>query len=533
MPDQSERSATILVVDDDQFMRKSIAAALRGRNWTILEAVDGQQGLDLFTSSKPDLLLIDLKMPVMDGLELLSALGAATSRTPVLVISGVGGLDEALEAIHRGAWDYLIKPIASAAVLQHAVDKALERAGLIRENEAYRRNLERQVQERTRDLEKANRDLEHQILKQQKLAVIGTLAGGMAHDFNNILSAVVCSTEVVRSALESGDPADSEDLERIVRVCQRGTALIRSVLHFTGKMHEEFALFPVLPTLRETLDLIRRTTPPQITITAELEPDLGCLFGDPVHLQQIIMNVAANAVHALVGTRHPHITITAALVSDPILHPDSMQTVITVTDNGPGVPDEHISRLCEPFFTTKPKDQGTGLGLFVTQKIIKTLRGSLYFSHANEGGMAVRIGLPVSLSDTVQEIAQAGALPGNQERILLIESNREVRQAISSCLNALGYRITRASTHTLGLELLRAAPDAFDLVLAEEYDFGQTAALCAGIHAAAGSLPLILTRSDATEVSASLQTGVSAVLSKPVDIATLTRTLHDCLHQMD
>lgn len=390
---------TVLVVDDDPFICAATGASLRTRGFAILQAGNGREGLDMFRAHKPDLLIVDLKMPVMDGLELLARLSEFTPRTPVLVVSGEGGLDEAVEALRLGAWDYLVKPIVSPTVLLHAVDKALERAALIRENEDYRHNLERQVQERTLELEKANQELEHQFLKQQKLGVIGTLAGGMAHDFNNILSSIVFSTELIRGALDSGETPDQEDLDRILRVCQRGTSLIRSVLHFTGKMHEEFTHFSVRDTMLETLDIIRGTTNSRIEIRARLEHSLGTLFGDPVHLQQILMNLTNNAIHALADTQQPCIEIAAEAYHGPhpefmITDPDSMLVVVSVSDNGPGVPEDVLPRLCEPFFTTKPRDEGTGLGLFVTQKIVKTLRGKLLFSGNGDGGTTVRVCLP-------------------------------------------------------------------------------------------------------------------------------------------
>lgn len=400
MPTLSTRSRPkVLVVDDDPFIRATTGTILRARDFEIIEAGHGLEGLELFWEHRPALIIIDLKMPVMSGLELLSRLSGPVAHTPALVVSGEGGLDDAVEALRLGAWDYLVKPIVAPTVLLHAVDKAMERAALIRENEDYRLNLERQVHERTLELQKANQELEHQFLKQQKLGIIGTLAGGMAHDFNNILSSIVFSTELIREAAEAHEPPEPEDLERIMRVCQRGSSLIRSVLHFTGKMHEEFTHFSIRDTLLETLDLICRTTAERIEITQNIDNDLGVLFGDPVHIQQIIMNLVTNAIHALADVEAPRIEITAVLHRTPnpdllITEPGNALAVITVKDNGHGIDDSNLPKLCDPFFTTKSPDQGTGLGLFVTQKIVKSLRGSLrFFSDPNEGTL-VRVCLP-------------------------------------------------------------------------------------------------------------------------------------------
>lgn len=220
----------------------------------------------------------------------------------------------------------------------------------------------------------------------------------MAHDFNNILSSIVFSTELIRSAVDTGEAPEQEDLDRILRVCHRGTSLIRSVLHFTGKMHEEFIHFSLRDTMIETLDIIRGTTNPRIEIRTRLDNNLGTLFGDPVHLQQILMNLTNNAIHALAETENPCIEIAGTVHHDHpelmLTDPESMLVVVSVSDNGPGVPEEHLPRLCEPFFTTKRQDEGTGLGLFVTQKIVKTLRGKLLFSRNENGGTAVRVCLP-------------------------------------------------------------------------------------------------------------------------------------------
>lgn len=532
------RTTAVLVVDDDPFIRATTRTVLSSRGFEVLQAGNGREGLDLFRAHSPDLLIVDLKMPVMNGLDLLSHLSDIIERIPVLVISGEGGLDEAVKALRLGAWDYLVKPIVSPEVLLHAVDKALERAALIRENEDYRLGLERQVQQRTLELQKANLELEHQFLKQQKLGIIGTIAGGMAHDFNNILASVVFSTELIRGAVDAGDAPDPEDLDRILRVCQRGTSLIRSVLHFTGKMHEEFIHFPIRDVLLETLEIIRGTTPSHIAIDACLDRNLGSLFGDPVHLQQILMNLATNAVHALAGTAKPRIAITARthtgqdsglLVTDP----DSVLTVITVSDNGAGVSEEDLPRLCEPFFTTKPKDEGTGLGLFVTQKIVKSLRGKLIFSRNAAGGVTVQVCLPASpqLSADSAELPAAPEIMGCGERVLVIESDPEVRAAICSCLTRLGYEPLQAEGVAEGVQTIETQRGSLEIVLTEDGTAGQVDELCASLRATGTDIPVLLASASPAPALETRPSCVRRVISKPVDMLSLGRAMRHCMSQ--
>ncbi len=536
----TDRPTKVLVVDDDPFVRATTGTMLRSRGFEILQAGDGRQGLDAFLAHDPDLVLVDLKMPVMDGLELLSRVSEGSPQTPVLVISGEGGLDEAVEALRRGAWDYLVKPIVSATVLHHAVDKALERAALLRENEDYRENLERQVEQRTLELQKANRELEHQFLKQQKLGIIGTLAGGMAHDFNNILSSIVFSTELIREAAAGGDAPDQEDLERILRVCQRGTSLIRSVLHFTGRMHEEFSQFPIRETMVETLEIIRGTAPSHIDIQVSLGRNLGSLFGDPVHLQQILMNLTNNAVHALADTPCPRIEITVESVpgatSDLLVtDPDNWLTVITVADNGPGIADEYLPRLCEPFFTTKAPGEGTGLGLFVTQKVVKSLRGKLLFSRNEHGGTTVRVCLPAIPSQD-PETGRDDETPlvrGFGERILVIEADPEVRAAIRSCLTRLDYRVLPAESLDRGLEILRDNPTGLDLVLAEDGPASRLEELVAAVERVNPAIRILLTTASPTPHPAPGGGSVCRIVSKPLDMPSLGLALRHCLRLGD
>lgn len=510
-------TTTILVVDDDPFTRGIIRVAMRPLPYTILEAGNGREGLDMYEEHRPDLLMIDLRMPVVNGMELLKRLGPATETTPVLVISGEGDLNDAVEAIHCGAWDYLTKPFKKVEALQHAVAKALERAALIRENENYRRHLEHQVQERTRALEKANSDLEQQFLKQQKLSVIGTLASGMAHDFRNFLGAINSSADAIILTMENGDMPLMEDVERIQRVCQRGKASINSLLHFTGQMNEEYVTFPLRDVVLEALDIIRSTTPSHIRIEADINDDLGTMTGDPVQIQQVLMNLGANAVQALDGvTSGARIDIAAAVACDPVLHHDSRQVIITVRDNGPGVPEEDLGRLCEPFFTSKAKGQGTGLGLYVSRKIVSSLRGSLQFANTAGGGLRVSVSFPVSRPDISQ------AQPGRQERILVVENDLQTGNALCSGLDHLQYQTTLARSMERGMDRIRT--ESFAAILIGHVETEALHRLHETVRAFCPDTPLLISTTEP-----SVCAGMGITLPRPVEIPELTRVLRDSL----
>jgi len=155
----SSKKIKILTIDDEYIIRETISDYLEDKGYDIVEAENGRIGIEVFKAEKPDLVLVDLRMPEMDGLEVLSELRNESPQTPVIMVSGTGILHDAIEAIRKGAWDYVSKPIQDMAVLDYAVKKSLERALLIRENETYKEGLEEKVRQRTRDLEKSNAQL--------------------------------------------------------------------------------------------------------------------------------------------------------------------------------------------------------------------------------------------------------------------------------------------------------------------------------------------------------------------------------------
>ena len=154
-----ERNIKILAVDDDQLLRTCIIAFLEDSGYETLEAENGRVALDVFRNEDPDLVLLDLRMPEMDGIELLPILVKESPDTPVIIVSGMGTLDDSIQALRLGAWDYLTKPIHDFALLEHALSRALKQARLIKENQLYKKHLEDEVQKRTLQLASVNRAL--------------------------------------------------------------------------------------------------------------------------------------------------------------------------------------------------------------------------------------------------------------------------------------------------------------------------------------------------------------------------------------
>jgi response regulator RpfG family c-di-GMP phosphodiesterase len=151
---------TVLTVEDDDFVREVIVLYLEDCGFNVLQAVNGRQGIEIFRNGNPDLVLLDLRMPEVDGLEVLATVTSESPELPVIVVSGMGTIGDAIKALKLGAWDYIAKPIHDMAVLEHAVNKSLERANLLKENHRYREHLEEEVKKRTFELEQRTQELQ-------------------------------------------------------------------------------------------------------------------------------------------------------------------------------------------------------------------------------------------------------------------------------------------------------------------------------------------------------------------------------------
>jgi len=154
------QSAKVLIVDDEELIRLNLRMLLEDLGYCVVEAADGREGLDAFDRDGPDLILADLRMPVMDGLSMIAALREKSTETPVIVVSGTGNVQNAVDSLRLGAWDYVIKPVEDAKGFEIVIERALEKARLIKENRLYREHLEELVRERTEELRKAHNELE-------------------------------------------------------------------------------------------------------------------------------------------------------------------------------------------------------------------------------------------------------------------------------------------------------------------------------------------------------------------------------------
>jgi CheY-like chemotaxis protein len=536
-----------LVVDDDPVIRRMISRCLVEAGHTVIEAGDGREGLERFAAEQPDLVLLDLNMPVMGGLEVLGRVTRQSPETPVVVVSGAGGFDEAVEALRLGAWDYLTKPIGDPSVLGHTVNKALERARLLRENREHQLFLEQEVRRRTLELEQSNQDLlrtQQQLWEQleqaQKMEAMGMLAGGIAHDFNNILGTILVSAEMVIEG-KPADTAEHADLERIVRVSQRGKSLVQRILSFTRTPSRSSRTLQVSAVVEEIVQFLRAILPSSIELAIDIDPDAGTIESDPVQIQQIVMNLITNAVHALKDTPDPRLSVRVRPCLGGKGKGKSAERTagwveITVGDNGHGIRAEDLERIFTPRFTTKGQDEGSGLGLFVVKELVNRRKGKIGVRSEPGKGAEFSIVLPLHEEQQPRRKSRKGratSAPRGVETILVADDDEELSESLRRMLSSLGYRVVLAGDGQEALVRLERMPGSIHLALIDQ-DMPRMSgtAVCRELMERAPGLPILLMTGRLEEsVHSLMQTAnVRDVLFKPVGkerIAAAIRSILD------
>jgi PAS domain S-box-containing protein len=373
--------------------------------------------------------------------------------------------------------------------------------------------------------------LEAQLRHAQKLEAVGTLAGGIAHDFNNILFSILLNAELVLKRLPGDDPA-RRCSEGILQSAHRGRELVRRILTFSRRDGEPGApsrRFSLDSIVQESLKLLRATLPASIRIETDMEPDCPPILGDPDAVHQVLINLCTNAYQAMgngggvltVGIRRETVSPGEGdLAPGPYLR-------LWVADKGVGIPTENLSRVFEPYFTTKPPGEGTGLGLSVVHGIVRSHGGDIVARNREEGGAEFAVRFPVTEADQPETESESGGtegwgdspLPaGNRERLMVVDDEPALTTVLESHLIELGYRVRSFNDPLQALAAFEADPDAVDAVICDltmpEMDGLE---LSTRMRAVRTELPVILCTGfvGGVDAEALRRAGVSVLLLKP------------------
>lgn len=309
--------------------------------------------------------------------------------------------------------------------------------------------------------------LEKQLRHTQKMEAIGTLAGGVAHDFNNVLTPIMGYTEIVRLKLENdgyqGDKVYTY-LDEILKASKRAKLLVEQVLTFS-RSSEKKAVYQFLhPIIKEVMKLMRVTLPTTLKIIEDVDDTCGRVLIDPVQIHQVMINLCTNASHAMDGS---HGELTVRLRAIPTSADGQDWVELSVGDNGSGIAPKDLERIFEPYFSTKEKTRGTGMGLAMVHGIINAQGGTIKVESEVGKGTTFIITLPVVKNVPVTPVVELGELKGGSGTVMLVDDEEQVVQVTGEILKNLGYEVVGKTSSEEALELFSTSPDKFDLVLTD------------------------------------------------------------------
>jgi len=322
-----------------------------------------------------------------------------------------------------------------------------------------------------RDITKFKKMATH-LQQVQKMESIGTLAGGIAHDFNNILFPIVGHAEMLLEDVPE-DSLTRDSLNQIYTSALRARNLVKQILTFSRQESSELMRMRMQPVVKEALKLIRSTIPTTIEIIQDINSDCGVIKADPTQIHQIVMNLATNAYHAMEETggelkvRLKEIELGEYDVLRPDMKP-GVYACLTITDTGTGMDKVITEKIFNPFFTTKKKGKGTGMGLSVVHGIVTNLNGTIQVYSEPGEGTQFHVYLPVEKNLAEEQVTHSKTqIQGGTEQILLVDDEEAILTMEKRMLERLGYQVTSRTSSLEALEAFRANPDKFDLIITD------------------------------------------------------------------
>ncbi len=376
--------------------------------------------------------------------------------------------------------------------------------------------------------------LEILLREAQKMEAIGTLAGGIAHDFNNILLPIFGYTEMALLQLPAGSPA-AHDLKQVLVAAKRAKDLAQQILTFSRHGDQELKPMWIQLVVKESLKLLRASIPTTIAIQEDIDPECGVVLADPTQIQQVVVNLCTNAYQAMreqggvltVGLRP--VELSAADMAAP-----GQYLQLRVVDTGGGIPRELQERIFEPYFTTKKKGEGTGLGLAMVHGIVQRLGGAVKVYSEPGKGTEFHVYLPVVAAAPQEEVALSTRMATGSERVLLVDDDTMILSVIGQLLGGLGYRVESFSDSEAALAAFRARPQDFDLVITDMTMPKKTGEQVAGeVLEVRPEMPIILCTGFSENMSPekAKQLGIRQFLMKPVMMDELARAIRAALEE--
>jgi len=527
------KKARVLIIDDEasnvRLLERILELAKVGQ---VCSTTDSREALKLFITEQPDIVLLDLHMPHVDGFAIMAQIQSSVSDgeyLPVLVLTADITPETRHRALTLGAQDFLTKPFDHSEVLMR-MRNLLENRFLHSELRLQNASLETLVSRRTSELEQTLGRLkatQQQLVKQERLRALGMMASGIAHDFNNALTLVLGYAELLQPHIAVLDgEREKLLLANLKSAAQDGAHVVSRLQEFyrpAGQAHLRVGV-DVNQTIEHALTLTAprwrdkcRAEGIQIEPSLELTP-VPNLLGNAAELREVLINLIFNAVDAMpAGGR----LVLRTEVNDGRIE-------IEVSDTGVGMSEEECARCLEPFFTTKG-ESGTGLGLASVYGFVQRYGGAIRVKSEKGKGASFTLTLPASDAQIDRTQTQPHE-PTPPLKILIVDDQEIIRELISEILRSDGHVITVAAT---GVEaLLQLNKATFDLIISDLSMPDMTGSqLASEIRTKGDKTPFILLTGFGDEMLAQGSTppGVDLVLSKPVTSASLYQAIKKIL----
>lgn len=486
----------ILIVDDRSVDRHLMRKMLESSGYKIQGAADGRQALEAARLHKPDLIISDALMPVMDGFQFCRAVKGDKDLNHIPFIFYTAtyteekdeelalkiGADkfirkpaepdkfiEIIESVIRDMEKGKIKPGKAALCPEKEVFK-LYNERLVKKLEQKMLAMEKEITERKRT-EEERKKLEEKLYQVQKMEAIGTLAGGIAHDFNNVLYSIIGYTELTMDDVPEGSLAQ-KNLAEVLKGAMRAKDMVRQILAFSRKDDMQKKPVKIQPVVKEALKLLRASIPATIEIRQSIDEDCGPVLAASTQIHQVVMNLATNAYQAM---REKGGLLELTLMEEKIGSDDSNPDLypgtylkLTVSDTGHGMNSVVMKKIFDPYFSTKGPGEGTGMGLAVVHGIVKSHGGDITIYSKPGEGTTFHVYLPLIKTRPVEpKTVPAEPTPTGTEHILFVDDEEAIVRMTQQILERLGYQVTSRTSSVEALEAFKAKPDKYDLVITD------------------------------------------------------------------